>query len=329
MVFAYKSMKIIQSSDKLKLMNKYDALSDVLLSLRFRGDLYFRAELRGEFAVELGSERRTIRFHLVRRGSCWLTHPGGRVVELKQGDLVIVPKGVSQVLSSAPDLRALPLEDLLAAGGLNDGVLSFTGEGDRMTSLLCGFCQFDEGINHPLLAQLPDVLLLQPNRLGDQPWELAALRLMELEADLAAQGMGAVLGRALEIVFAQVLRRSAREGVTESNGYMSALADPQLSRALTAIHTIPQENWTLTTLAKEAGLSRARFAERFAATVGQPPIAYLTAWRLIRARDLLRSTALSTEEIAARCGYASLPSFTRRFKKAFGVGPGAWRRTAR
>ncbi len=308
-------------------MDNLDALSGILSSLRLRGDLYFRAELHGDFAVELGVERRTVRFHLVRRGTCWLTHANGQAVELRQGDLVIVPNGASQVLSSAPDLEARQLGELLAAGALNDGVLTFRGEGDRMTSLLCGFCQFDEGIDHPLLAQLPDLLLLQPNSLGDQPWVTVTLRLMELEADLAAQGMGAVLSRTLEVLFAQVLRRTTLQGGTGSGGYMTALADPQLSRALAAIHTAPEQNWTLTTLAKKAGLSRARFAERFTATVGQPPITYLTVWRLIRARDLLRSTALSTEEIAVRCGYASLPSFTRRFKKAFGVGPGAWRRT--
>ncbi len=310
-------------------MKNFDALSDVLSSLRIRGDLYFRADLRGDFAVELGAERRIIRFHLVRRGTCWLTHANGRVAELTQGDLIIVPNGASQVLSSAPGLPARPLEELLASGNLSDGLLRYQGEGDGMTTLLCGFCGFDEGIDHPLMKQLPDFLLLQPGNLGDQPWVTATLRLMELEADLAAQGMGAIISKTLEIVLAQLLRRLSASDAIQDKGYMEALADPQLSRALGAIHAAPQQNWTLTDLAKEAGLSRARFAERFTATVGQPPGAYLTAWRLIKARDLLRSTALSTEEVAARCGYASLPSFTRRFKKAFGVGPGTWRRTAR
>jgi transcriptional regulator GlxA family with amidase domain len=112
-------------------------------------------------------------------------------------------------------------------------------------------------------------------------------------------------------------------------GYLAALADPQLSQALAAIHQQPGIAWTIGALARRAGMSRARFALRFGAVVGVAPIAYLTTWRLMKARALLANSTLDMAEIAARCGYASVPSFTRRFKQAVGIGPGAWRRSAR
>ena len=142
--------------------------------------------------------------------------------------------------------------------------------------------------------------------------------------------MQAILSRLLEVLFIQALRhRTTAEGGAEPEtapGYLAALADPQLSKALAAMHREAARDWTVGELAKLAGMSRARFAAAFARRVGLAPIAYLTRWRLMKARRLLRESGLSTQEIAARCGYASLPSFTRRYKAAFGIGPGAYRR---
>jgi transcriptional regulator GlxA family with amidase domain len=124
------------------------------------------------------------------------------------------------------------------------------------------------------------------------------------------------------------VRRLGAGSADAASGYMAALADPRLAKALTAIHDAPHRPWTIAELAVRSGLSRAVFAEKFTAAVGQPPIAYLTNWRLINARRLLRESDLGTAEIARRCGYQSLPSFTRRFKAVFQIGPGAYRRTA-
>jgi transcriptional regulator GlxA family with amidase domain len=195
--------------------------------------------------------------------------------------------------------------------------------------LLCGFCQFDEDIDHPAIANLPAVIHLQASRLGAEPWVTATLKLIGLEANLDAQGTTAILGRLIEIVVIQATRRLKSEQSGGGNGFIAALSDPSLSRALLAIHGTPEKYWRVGDLAQFAGMSRAGFADRFKETVGVPPIEYLTAWRLMRARALLSETDLSIEEIAERCGYASLASFSRRFKIRFKLGPGAFRRSQR
>ena len=207
------------------------------------------------------------------------------------------------------------------------GVLTH-GQGDGLVRLLCGFCAVDEDIDHPVLGDLPALIVLSPRDLGAEPWLAETLRMISLEAGLAGQGMDGILGRLLEVAFIQVVRRLGAQPAGAGTGYMSALAAPRQSKALTAIHAAPHHPWTIAELAVRSGLSRAVFAEKFTATVGLPPIAHLTNWRLMNARRLLRESDLGTDEIARRCGYQSSPSFTRRFKAVFQIGPGAYRRTA-
>lgn len=310
-------------------MDTTDALSEVLASLRLTGHLYFRADLAGPFAVEVPAERRLVRFHYLRRGSCWLR---GTVAEdprqLGEGDLAILPNGSAHILADDPARPALPLAELLTTAPPDPSGLLRYGEGAGRVELLCGFCAFDEDIDHPILASLPAMMVLRPQDLGSAPWTVTALRLLGLESELAGEGMQAILSRLLEILFIQALRQGG-DGAEDPPGYLAALADPRLSRALAAMHREAARNWTIGDLATMAGMSRARFAESFTRRVGLAPIAYLTRWRLMKARRLLRESSLSTEEIAARCGYASLPSFTRRYKAAFGIGPGAYRRATK
>ncbi len=315
-----------------------DVLSDVFATLRLRGGVYFRAELSGAWAIEIPAERRRIRFHLVRHGTCWAkVRAEPDPIRLMEGDLAIIPNGAAQILSDRPGRKPVKLSDLVTGGAIDPfGVLSYgTGAGDDgggpggRVRLLCGFCDFDEDVEHPAVTSLPALMVLSARDLGAEPWVAETLRLMSLEADLAGQGMDGILGRLLEVVFIQVVRRLRAKAAGADLGYISALADPRLSKALLAIHGAPQRPWTIAELAKSSGLSRAAFAEKFTSAVGVPPISYLTNWRLMKARRLLRETDLGIDEIALRCGYKSLPSFTRRFKAAFGVGPGSFRRSLR
>lgn len=308
-------------------MDKNDILSGVFSTLRLSGDLYFLADLKGDFAIEVPAERRRIRFHLVRQGHCWLRLPDGTLQELSLGDLAIIPNGIGQILSGTPDAAPVTLGEVISGGGLESGTLTY-GSGERRARLLCGFCQFDEAIDHPVLASLPALILVRSEDLGVEPWTTATLRLLAMEAELNVQGTIGVLTRLLEILFIQTIRRIDTSAEGAGQGFVAALSNTKLSKALQAIHSRPGHDWTTASLAAEAGMSRARFADHFSACVGMPPIGYLTRWRLILARDLLANSGLNMAEVAERCGYASVPSFTRRFKEAFGEGPGAYRRSA-
>jgi AraC-like DNA-binding protein len=309
-------------------LDRTDAISEVFSTLRIRSDLYFRARLSGPFAVRVPKESRQIRFHLVLQGSCWVNAEGAPPALLLEGDIALVPNGASQVLSVEAGADPVPLEALIAGGAIEDGVL-VAGAGAVRAVLLCGFCQFDEDMDHPVVANLPSLIHLRVSDLGAEPWVAATLKLLGLEANLDAQGTTAILGRLIEIVVIQATRRLQPKSGGEGNGFVSALSDPSLSRALLAIHRTPGKAWRVSDLARLAGMSRARFADRFMETVGVPPIEYLTRWRLMRARAMLSETNLSIEDIAERCGYASVPSFSRRFKTRFDIGPGAFRRSRR
>ncbi|WP_264465894.1 AraC family transcriptional regulator [Pacificispira spongiicola] len=298
-------------------------ISDICRTLRLTGDVYFRTLFRGPFAVRVPANRRDIRFHQVLQGQCMVRLPDGdATVMLEEGDIAIIPNGAAQDLILDCDIPPIGLDAAMTAGRFTDGVLS-VGETGTVTRLLCGFCAFHDGLDHPVLGALPPLMTVRQSDLGAEPWSVAALRLTAMEADLNAQGGREVLTRLLEIVFLQALRRQA---VLEGSGFLAALSDASLRRGIAAIHERPAEDWTLTTLAAEAGMSRARFADRFATAVGMAPIAYLRQWRLLRARELLQSTDLDMAEIAERCGYRSVPSFSAVFKRTVGIGPGTFRR---
>lgn len=306
-------------------MDKKDVISEVFSALRIRSELYFSAALGKGAAIRVPQERRRIRFHLVLQGQCWLRMDGAAPIPMSEGDIALIPNGATQILSAEVDTVAIPLEKAIKAGALKDGVLR-GGQDPARAMLLCGFCQFDESIDHPALAGLPPLIHLRVSELGAEPWVAATLKLLALEAGLNAQGTAAILGRLIEVVVIQAVRRLA--AAQDGNGFITALADPFLSRALHALHRMPEKAWRVGDLADHAGMSRARFADRFTETVGIPPIEYLTRWRLIKARALLVDSNIGIEDIAEQCGYASLPSFTRRFKAQFGMGPGAFRRAS-
>lgn len=305
-------------------------VSEVFSTLRLTSDITFRADLSGAFAVAVPPENRLIRFHYVRRGACLVgVQKKSRYVAVSQGDMVIVPNGATHVLADREGRDPVPLAEVIASGALGeDGVLR-VGDGAGRVELLCGFCRFDEAVEHPVVSHLSELIVLRASDIGSQPWIVASLRLLELETDLAGQGRNGVLSRLLEILFIQTVRHLTPAAAEEGIGYMAALSDPHLSRALLAIHRHPEQSWTIAALAEAAGMSRARFASRFTEVVGVPPNAYLTSWRLMKARLMLRETDLAIDEIAFRCGYASLASFTRRYSAAFGIGPGSYRRAER
>lgn len=307
-------------------MDKFDVLSDIFATLRLSSDVYFRAALSGDCAVRVPEQGRQIRFHLMLQGSCRISVDGA-AVSLSEGDLALVPRGAAQIVTHGSQTAAVPLDHLIAGGALADGVLT-AGSGSGLAVLVCGFLAFDEAVAHPALTALPPLVALRLSELTARPATASALRLLELEARAAAPGAGAILPRLVEIVVIQSLRDLAADSADAPSGFLAALADRQLARAIDALHRSPERRWTVGGLAAIAGMSRTRFAAHFLAMTGATPLSYLTRWRLMRARALLATTTLSIEDVALRCGYASLPSFTRRFSTTFGVGPGKFRREA-
>ena len=160
-------------------------------------------------------------------------------------------------------------------------------------------------------------------------WLSQFMRLALAEATDKRAGGEGVLGRLSELMFVEAVRRHLKSLPAEQTGWLAGLRDEFVGRALTLLHSKPAHPWTLEQLAREVGLSRSSFAERFTHFVGQPPMHYLTQWRMQMAAGLLSGGAASVATIAENVGYESEAAFSRAFKKLVGAPPATWRRQRR
>jgi AraC-like DNA-binding protein len=278
--------------------------------------------------VQVPAFEQVARFHFVTRGECWVQVEGqDSSLQLGPGDLVVIPRGAAHVLKDHPARQAAALDDVIEKSGFRgEGALVYGGgESSAACKLVCGHFAFDAEVQHPLLDALPAYLHI-PAAVGvDYSWLESALRFVAHEAESGQPGSDAILRRLAEIIFVQTLR-SLDADENPALRAISGLMDKRLSGALRAIHGRPGENWSLDALAREAAMSRTRFAVRFRDTIGMAPMEYLTLWRMQVARQLILQTSLPMIEIASRVGYTSESAFSRAFHRQVGKPPGSLRR---
>ena len=308
-----------------------DLLSDILTRLSLRGTLYFRTSFTEPWGVRVPAFRDVARFHFAHRGEALVRIEGVQVpVHLAQGDLIVIPHGAAHVLScrhSGPD-DTLPLDDILSRSGFpGHGTLVWGGdESSQDTQLICGHFALNEGSRHLLFERLPPFIHLRGYGEGTGTWLEATLKVIGAEAGGARLGGDLIALKMSEAIFAQAIRAHI-EQAGEMDGGVGAFADPHLARALAAFHRAPAGDWTVARLAREAGLSRTGFAERFSARLGVTPMGYVTSWRMQIAREALSTRGLSVAEAAEVSGYASESAFSRVFRKEIGLPPAAFRQS--
>ncbi len=313
-----------------------DALSDVLRAVRLTGAIFFDIRASEPWVAETppgeaivgtmfpGSEH-LISYHVITQGHCWACVPGEPPMELEAGDIIVLPHGDTHVLSSTPGLRRTP--DMSLYRIPKDGQLPISiSMGDSQEThahFVCGFLGCDARPYNPLLTALPRVIRVSDHVSG----ALAAYVQFALaESNGPRLGGQAVLGRLSELMFVDVVRRYLETLPPDRTDWLAGLRDPFVGRALGALHRNPAREWTIETLARKVGLSRSALAERFTQFVGQPPMQYLTNWRMQLAANHLLSGTESIAVIANRVGYESEAAFSRAFKKAVGKPPSQWRR---
>ncbi|MET8045384.1 AraC family transcriptional regulator [Micromonospora sp. NPDC005215] len=274
-------------------------------------------------------------FHIVLQGSCWLFPPDGAPIALGVGDVAFLPHGSAHGLA---DSLSTPLVDAAASlaeippGQDDDGVPAdqHPDGSAAATVMLCGAYLLDRSRAHPLLGDLPEVIHL-PARVGHHPELRAAVDLLGGELEQPRPGGDAMLPALLDVLLLHILRawfdEQPAHGV--ATGWAAAVRDPAVAAGLRAIHSAPGQPWTVGELASQAGLSRAAFARRFAALVGQPPQTYLTWWRMTLAARLLRDGDAPLATVARKVGYTSEFAFAHAFKREHGSAPGGFRRSAR
>lgn len=302
-----------------------DVLSDVMAVVRAGRPRSVRVEWRAPWGQRFPSVPGSAGFQVILQGSAWLLPPAGDPVPLGVGDIVFFPHGHGYAMADSPLTPLAAACDPSEEGELFASA-SVDGPG-AATVTLCGGYRLDPDRGHPLLRDLPELIHL-PARLGHHPELRAAVELLAGEITRPRLGADAVVSSLLDTMLLYILRAwfDAPHGHCQAGGWAAALADPGISAALDAVHRDPAHPWTVRSLGERAGLSRAAFSRRFTALIGQPPLAYLTWWRLATASRLLRATDAPLGEVAARVGYGSEFAFANAFKRAYGLPPGRFRR---
>ena len=300
-----------------------DVLTDALAAMRSGQTRSARTEVHAPWGLRFRAIGGTA-FHVLLRGQCWLLPPTGEPVQMAVGDVTLLRHGNSVARADDP---ATPLQDFRPAEwrpGQTIGRVDVEGPGER-SLLICGAYQLGRTRPHPLLAELPELLLL---RAEETPGLAATVALIGAELENARPGQDGVVPALVDALLLLILRgwieRSARTGA--ALGWPGALTDLAIAGALTDLHDDPGHAWTVAELGDRAGLSRSAFAQRFTALVGEPPLTYLTWWRMTVAGRLLRESDAPLSAVAQRVGYASEFAFAKAFKREFGIAPGRYRR---
>jgi AraC-like DNA-binding protein len=334
-------------------VSAHDTLSDVLRTVRLRSAVFYYVSCDGEWVAEAPTSRdiaaavmpeaeHVMEYHVLTAGECWAGLVGEPAVKMHRGDVVLLAQGDAHVVSSAPGMRADPdvagYFDMGRAkrpfrihydGGSQsmldvEGTQPSAGAQQCSASFVCGFIGFDLKPFNPLIATLPRMLHLPAEGRSALSEQFATFAAAESAA--RRPGSEALLERLSEMMFVDAIRRHVEHLPPETTGWLAGLRDRYVGRALALLHERPAAPWTIEDLSSQVGLSRSALHERFVSLIGQPPVQYLTNWRMQLASRLLLEGRSTVATVAVHVGYDSEAAFARAFKRLVGMPPAAWRR---
>lgn len=303
-----------------------DPLGEALHFLRMSGTSYCTSELTAPWGLQLPAVKGGLTFHVIASGKCWLEVAGAERRQLQPGDLVLVPHGQGHRLSSGPGVPTPRIHDLPHEQVSERYKVLRHGGGGALTNLVCGSVRFDHPAAHRLVSVLPKVIQVQASQGRNGDWLRATLSFMAAEAREPRPGGETVITRLADILVIQAIRSWIEEDPAAQTGWLGALRDPHVGRAIVLVHQDPARSWTLSSMAREVGMSRSAFAARFTHLVGEPIMRYVARWRMHVAVDRLRQEGAAVGELAGWLGYRSEAAFSRAFKRFIGSPPGVVRR---
>ncbi|HEY1930145.1 MAG TPA: AraC family transcriptional regulator [Caulobacteraceae bacterium] len=315
-----------------------DALSDVLRVVGLTGGVFMDAEftepwsVTGRVAPELCrpfmvQPAQVVSFHYVVEGGFEVRLDGEPPRSIAAGEAVMLPRNDMHVFGSSGNLRPVSMHELIKPPDSLGVMRVLHGGGGARTRLVCGFMGGGEQI-HPLLTSLPSVMKIDVAGVPGGDWIGRTFTYAAQTLGEGNPGAATVLAKLSELLFVESVRRYLADLPPEETGWLAGLRDPAVGRALSLLHSRVSENWTAEALAREVNMSRSTFADRFSALLGQPPMRYLTAWRMQLARHYLAETRRSIAQIAFDVGYESEAAFNRAFHRECGSPPATWRRRA-
>lgn len=313
-----------------------DVLSDVFASVRFSGGVFLDAEFTAPWCVvsqvgpdELNSQGRMpahlIAYHYIVDGRLLVAVSDAPPISVQAGEIVLLSRNDPHVLSSAPGMPPVVIDDLVQPPAEGAPASLRYGGGGEPTRIVCGYigCDIPDNL---LLQALPPMLKLGVRDGSGGAWMESSFRHAAEAFGASGSGSAAALGKLAELLFVEGIRRYVAALPEGQTGWLAGLQDRMVGHALALLHGRVCHPWTTEELAREVGLSRSAFADRFTGLIGVPPMRYLTNWRLHLAAVRLRESPAATARIASEVGYESDAAFNRAFKRTFGTTPAAWRR---
>jgi AraC-like DNA-binding protein len=314
-----------------------DAFSEILSGVKLSGAVFFTAEFSAPWGFSAPASKvmvekvapgaaHLVLYHLLIDGDGFVEMEDGQSVVLTPGDIVIFPHGDPHHMSSgkgtrppfpnygiAPKIKARDLSPLRAGGG------------GAVSRFVCGYMTCDPHLSRPILNGLPPVFKVNVRTDSSGHWlETSIMHLVE-EAVSGRVGSEAMLAKLSEALFVDTLRRYVDSLPEQHSGWLAGARDPIVGRSLALLHGRVAHPWTIADLADQVGISRSGLVERFSRYLSEPPMTYLTRWRLQLAAESLKKTSRGVADIAADIGYESEAAFSRAFKREFGQPPGQYR----
>ncbi|MCP4460374.1 MAG: AraC family transcriptional regulator [Cytophagales bacterium] len=286
-----------------------DVLSDILAKIKLSSAVYFKSNFSSPWGMDI-PQGPFAQFHIVTRGQCILKTINEEI-QLFSGDLVVFPMGTCHWLADNDSSDRVAGMDVVQA--IVNGKSLF--EGDHIsTTLICGHFEFDRNVDHPFLKELPEIIHIPEAERKERAWLESSVSLVIHEAGNDKAGSQIIVNKLGEILFVHTLRAFMERNSMEK-GFITAMQDERIGEVLQAIHASPETGWQLSSLAQIAGMSRTSFSNKFKALNGETPLTYVTNWRILQAKELLKESDKTVGVIASEVGYQSEAAFNRVFKK--------------
>lgn len=290
-----------------------DAISPILDMIGVKGAVYFQTDFCAPWGMYVANTG-FAQFHMIVSGEAVLRHADGSHLSLSSGDLAVYPTGGSHAICDCAESPTRAGQEIV--GAILEGRPVFAGDG-RRTRLICGHFSYDLSHRHPLVAELPNQLILRSSEILGAETLLTLLRLIITETNQPKIGSETIVQRLSDAVFVAVLRAHIAQTKPKS-GFLAALRDPRLTHCIAAIHTAFPQTVSLDVLARTSGMSRSALALIFKRHLGFGPGEYAMRWKLLNAAQMLVQSDESIEVVSFTCGYHSPSSFSRAFRNFFG-----------
>lgn len=330
-----------------------DALSTLLEEIHLKGANYYYLHGHGDWQFRLSPPEHLMVFYIVLSGSFYISISGEKITA-QTGDMLMLPRSLAHSCHTATHTAAHSAEqtdiqpiELIEKLPTNADDPIQLGNGFINTQAIMVMCEYDQDMAKPLLNALP-AILPEPKQTKQKPpastpthgmamgfnamhfdihSEILKIGLayLSLETRTNRMGKATMINRLISMLMVECLREYIENLQETSDNWLLALTDTHLAKALSTMHAKPAESWSIASLAEIAGMSRSSFAEKFKTVVGEPPLSYLSSYRLRLAARFLRMEQYSIGRISELVGYASDSTFSQAFKREYGVSPMQYR----